>query len=265
MYELEKVDHDHLAMRELISQQESACGSNMYESLVQEDEEMIDHYFKQGYTLEEAILEIFNQRFKTTFELPASHPIIYPAKEVTGISSSSSVGSLSPDKKDVRFNAAPSSSSSVNDLSGAYRDGKGIPINRYSSGSSISSHNNSHSQRVSSNRGSYHSQSNYMRNDTDDNVSIASSMTAATNYRNSGSRPISGNSLVQHFPPPSINRYQSSSSSSTMNNHSLPISSSSLSFISRQTNLWIIIDEVLSIFIFFASRTFSSASTRFSR
>jgi hypothetical protein len=76
-----------------------------------------------------------------------------------------------------------------------------------------------------------------MRNDTDDNVSIASSMTAATNYRNSGSRPISGNRLVQNFPPPSINRYQSSSSLSTMNNHSRPISSSSSSLISRPTNL----------------------------
>ena len=80
----------------------------------------------------------------------------------------------------------------------------------------------------------------------DDNVSIASSMTAATNYRNSGSRPISGNRLVQYFPPPSINRYQSSSSLSTMNNHSRPISSSpsSSSLISRQTNLWIIIKHI---------------------
>jgi len=96
-----------------------------------------------------------------------------------------------------------------------------------------------------------------MRNDTGDNVSIASSMTAATNYRNSDSRPMSGNRLVQYFPPPSINRYQSSLF--TMNNHSRPISSSSSSssFISRPTNLWIIIDEVLSIFIFFKHHVLS--------
>ena len=63
-----------------------------------------------------------------------------------------------------------------------------------------------------------------MRNDTDDNANTASSMTAATNYRNSGSRPISDNHLVQNYYTPS-----------SINNHSRPISSSSS--ISRTTNL----------------------------
>jgi hypothetical protein len=38
-----------------------------------------------------------------------------------------------------------------------------------------------------------------MRNDTGDNVTIASSMTAATNYRNSDSRPMSGKSIFIFF------------------------------------------------------------------
>lgn len=72
-----KKDPDQEALEHglLLSQQESEYGVNMYESLTPEDEPVIDDYLSQGFTREEAILIIFEEKYgKVTNQNPHITP-----------------------------------------------------------------------------------------------------------------------------------------------------------------------------------------------
>eukprot|EP01039_Chlorochromonas_danica_P003720 gene3720-4069_t len=47
----------------ILSEQEKAHKTNMYESLTTEDHPTVQHYVKKGYTVEEAILKVFERKF----------------------------------------------------------------------------------------------------------------------------------------------------------------------------------------------------------
>lgn len=62
MMQSENPDQDALNLAILVSQQEAEFGINMYEALQPEDEFIIGEFIKLGYTLDEAVLEIFDER-----------------------------------------------------------------------------------------------------------------------------------------------------------------------------------------------------------
>lgn len=58
-------DQEALEIGMIISQQESEFGINMYDSLTPADEPEIANLTSQGYTTDEAILMIFNRRYRS--------------------------------------------------------------------------------------------------------------------------------------------------------------------------------------------------------
>jgi hypothetical protein len=64
--------HEALQIGLILSQQEHAFGTNMYQSLTSEDEPEIARLNKAGFSVEEAILQIFNRKFLPNFVAPRS-------------------------------------------------------------------------------------------------------------------------------------------------------------------------------------------------
>lgn len=55
-------DVEALKLALLVSEQEAEYGVNMYDSLQPEDEDIIADYMSQGYTLDEAVFEVFTSK-----------------------------------------------------------------------------------------------------------------------------------------------------------------------------------------------------------
>lgn len=57
-------DVEALKLALLVSEQEAEYGVNMYDSLQPEDEDIIADYMSQGYTLDEAVFEVFTNKVR---------------------------------------------------------------------------------------------------------------------------------------------------------------------------------------------------------
>lgn len=58
-------DQEALEVGLLLSKQEALHGTNMFDSLKPEDNSVVQEYMNQGFSREEAILMIFEQKFGT--------------------------------------------------------------------------------------------------------------------------------------------------------------------------------------------------------
>jgi hypothetical protein len=58
-------DVEALKLALLVSEQEAEYGVNMYDSLQPEDEDIIADYMSQGYTLDEAVFEVFTSKVRS--------------------------------------------------------------------------------------------------------------------------------------------------------------------------------------------------------